>query len=106
MPPSHLQCPAAEVGSWYSAGCPAVALRSLEERPDRQLLLEGRVPEQRLLVQLELLLGAGRGVRGAEVVRPQVGGAVDERRAQRLCKDSGKTGVTLGTFSPSQSWPL
>ena len=42
--------------------------------------------EQRLLVQLQLLLGAGRRVRRAEVVRPQVGGAVDERRAQRLCK--------------------
>ena len=40
--------------------------------------------EQRLLVQLELLLGAGRGVRGAEVVRPEVGRAVDERRAQCL----------------------
>ena len=89
--------------SWYSAGCPAVALRSLEERPDRQLLLEGGVPEQRLLVQLQLLLGAGRGVRGAEVVRPQVGGAVDERRAQRLCKDSGENGSRTERFGPNRA---
>ena len=47
--------------------------------------------QQRLLVQLQLLLGAG-GVGGrGEVVRPQVGGggaggAVEERRAQRLWK--------------------
>ena len=66
--------------SWSSCCIPCL----LEERPDRQLLLEGGVAEQRLLVQLELLLGAGRGVRGAEVVRPEVGRAVDERRAQCL----------------------
>ena len=68
-------------------GLPAVShvLRCLlEERPDRQLLLEGGVPEQCLLVQLQLLLGAGRGVGGAEVVRPQVGGPVDESGAQGL----------------------
>lgn len=42
--------------------------------------------QRRLLVQLQLLLGAGRGVRGGEVVRPQVGGggAVQERGAQGL----------------------
>lgn len=44
--------------------------------------------QQRLLVQLQLLLRAGGGVGGRQVRVPELGGgAVDERRAYRLCKE-------------------
>ena len=53
----------------------------LEKGSDWKLLLECGVSEQCLLVKLELLLGPGRGVGGAQVVRPQVC-AVDEGGTQ------------------------
>ena len=54
-----------------------------EEWPDRQLLVQGGVTQERLLLQLLKLLRAGE----AQGVRPQVGPGVDKGMVQRLCND-------------------
>ena len=60
-----------------------VSTSQSEEWPDRQLLVQGRVTQERLLLQLLKLLRAGE----AQGVWPQVGPGVDEGMVQRLCND-------------------
>ena len=73
-----------------------------EEWPDRQLLVQGGVAQQRLLLQLLQLLRAGE----VEGVRPQVRPRVDEGWAQRLCNHNSQAGTGLGHSRPRMETKL
>ena len=59
-----------------------VLLAKSEERSDRELLVEGGMSQQSLLLELLELLGAGE----VERMGPQVGPSVDKGRTQRFWK--------------------
>jgi len=77
-----------------------VSTSQSEEWPDRQLLVQGRVTQERLLLQLLKLLRAGE----AQGVWPQVGPGVDEGMVQRLsCERVHKGGLWHGGDRVDQS---